>query len=628
MLKKGKKTMAMAMCAAMAVSSFAGCFGGSSSTVQFWVYGSTQEVATYTEMTEVFNDTYGKEHGIKVEISSKPASAYNTTVKATAGTRSGPDVFLIIEDNFKRDVNAGLITDITEELEAITDIDTSDIYPTIVDRLRYNKENNTSNVGDPLYGLPVDTKPSGLYYNATFFKMAGINVISVDEADLEKWNNNEIADHNGNKISDFPELWDSTTNTVKQKVPAKGYYRSENPHTIGTWQLPDESEILVFNNRIAMNWDEVEDLARLFVPSYNPEAKNYKSTELDAEGEPRTDGVDYGYFTEWWFNYGWSVGGDCLEDLTGNGDWNFSLLDPNPNYIVAEGKTYTGEYTGVVYQAGDPISFTDKLEIPKGELLVPDSLGGYTYNGKAVGTRETVMQAETDGVLIEVPSTREAFNRYLKLGAAKTADIDGETGLDISPNPNIFNNRTRVNYFFSGEIAMLVEYSIYMAEISEYMQYNGFEWDVAPLVIYKEYENPLDPDCDEVRVIGKPAGQSNSTAMVVRRMSEKKDKAAAFIAWMASKQGQSVRTKDGFFPNQEELLKDVKFDVENAPSNINVFFEGLSYQGAGDWWYMSDYEWINCWAVPLNSNVRNGTLTYDSWYKKYVSLTNEQLKKY
>ena len=44
--------------------------GGASDKVQFWVYGSESELATFTKMTDTFNDTYGKEHNIKVQISS------------------------------------------------------------------------------------------------------------------------------------------------------------------------------------------------------------------------------------------------------------------------------------------------------------------------------------------------------------------------------------------------------------------------------------------------------------------------------------------------------------------------------------------------------------------------------
>ena len=67
--------------------------------------------------------------------------------------------------------------------------------------------------------------------------------------------------------------------------------------------MPTSGEITVFNNRIPMNWDELEDLAMVFSPKANPNATQQFGTE-------------YGMFTEWWFNYGWSVGGDCLQDLS------------------------------------------------------------------------------------------------------------------------------------------------------------------------------------------------------------------------------------------------------------------------------------------------------------------------
>ena len=381
----------------------------------------------------------------------------------------------------------------------------------------------------------------------------------------------------------------------------------------GGWTYPDENEVLVFNNCIAMNWDEIEDLAMLFTPSYN--------TSAAAEF-----GTDFGYFTEWWFNYGWSVGGDCLTDLSGNGDWNFSLLDYTPNFMVT-GESYTGAYTGKTYTKGETLEHLDKFDIPAGELMTPDNEGGYTYNGQKIGIRQSVTEAAENGTLTALPSTREAFTRYLKLGAEKTADIEGEGGLAISPNPLTFSTRTRMNYFYSGKMAMLVDYSSYMATVSEQAEERGFKWDIAPLAVYKEYVDPLDPDCDETVVVGKTAGQSNSKAMVSRENSQNKESAAKFIKWMASKAGQTIRAENGHFPNQKELISRVVFPGY-APANVKAFSEALEFQGAGDWWYMADYEWINVWAVPLNSEVRNGKMTYDAWRADAVNDTNERLKLY
>lgn len=607
-----KKFLCVLLSLVLGASLLCACGGNTGSgtgTVKFWVYGDESELEIYTLMTEEFNKTYGKENDITVDISTKPPGNYESLIQTVSTSKSGPDVFLVIEDNFKKWINMGFLADMTSYLDAVTDIDISDVYATTVDRLRYNIDKNTSNADDPLYGLPLDTKPSAIYYNETMFEKAGIIVISVDEENMDAWNKGEIADNRGKKKSDFPKLSNVT-------VPKKGYYRSKNPYTTDTgFIMPASDEVLVFNNRIAMNWDEVEDLAMIFTPAeqYNPEA----GTKF---------GTDYGFFTEWWFNYGWSVGGDCLTDLSGEGDWNFSLLDASPNYYVAQ-DGFKGEYSGKTYVKGDTLSHLDKYDVPAGQLMEADDEGGYTYNGNKIGIRAAVTAAAESGALIALPSTREAFTRYLKLGAETDADIEGEGGLGISPNPLTFSTRTRMNYFYSGKMAMLVDYSSYMATVSEQAEKRGFKWDVAPLVVYKQYVDPLDPDCDETVVVGKKAGQSNSKAMVSRVNAQNKEAAAKFMKWMASKSGQAIRAEHGHFPNQSSLIASVKFPGY-APANVKAFSEALNWQGAGDWWYMPDYEWINVWAVPLNSEVRNGKITYDAWKADAVKATNKRLKLY
>ncbi len=607
-----KKFLCVLLSLVLGASLLCACGGNTGSgtgTVKFWVYGDESELEIYTLMTEEFNKTYGKENDITVDISTKPPGNYESLIQTVSTSKSGPDVFLVIEDNFKKWINMGFLADMTSYLDAVTDIDISDVYATTVDRLRYNIDKNTSNADDPLYGLPLDTKPSAIYYNETMFEKAGIIVISVDEENMDAWNKGEIADNRGKKKSDFPKLSNVT-------VPKKGYYRSRNPYTTDTgFIMPASDEVLVFNNRIAMNWDEVEDLAMIFTPAeqYNPEA----GTKF---------GTDYGYFTEWWFNYGWSVGGDCLTDLSGEGDWNFSLLDASPNYYVTQ-DGFKGEYSGKTYVKGETLSHLDKYDVPAGQLMQADDEGGYTYNGNKIGIRAAVTAAAESGALIALPSTREAFTRYLKLGAETDADIEGEGGLGISPNPLTFSTRTRMNYFYSGKMAMLVDYSSYMATVSEQAEKRGFKWDVAPLVVYKQYVDPLDPDCDETVVVGKKAGQSNSKAMVSRVNAQNKEAAAKFMKWMASKSGQAIRAEHGHFPNQSSLIASVKFPGY-APANVKAFSEALNWQGAGDWWYMPDYEWINVWAVPLNSEVRNGKITYDAWKADAVKATNKRLKLY
>lgn len=621
-----------------ALGALTACGGIDKDTVDFWVKGTESEVAAYKAMVETFNATYGAEHGIKARLTSKSPGAYDTTIAATVSTESGPDVFLENEDNFKKDIGAGLIGEITDELSAVTDVDLSDIYPNVMSRYRYDPQTNTSNEGDPVYGLPLDTRPSALYYNETLFRQAGILVISVDESDLEAFWNGNKADNRGLTKADYITQYEqmqrdglvssSAVNKLKNltKLPNKGYYRERPCYGGAPWSQPNSSEVLIFNNRIAMNWDEAEDLARLFTKGDCTLLNQYKNNKGELLTSTTNGTVEYGIFTEWWFMYAWSVGGDCLLDLTGSGDWNFSLLDPTPNYIVADGKTFVGAYTGKTYAAGETVEFLDKMDVAQGETLLPQDDGTYKHAGGAKAVVRTEI-ANSDA-LIELPSTREAFERYIRLGSAKTADINGSKGTGIAPNPNLFASRKDYNYFFSGKLAMLVEYSIYMPSISEYMAQYGFDYDIAPLLVYKEYANPSVATDDSVKVKGQTAGQSNSMGMVVRKRSKKKDKAAAFVAWMASAEGQAVKAEYGFFPNQADLVKDMKFASGVAPKNISLFSENMTYQTAGDWWYLEDYEWINTWAQDLNSYVRNGTMAYNTWADAVVTKTNNKLASY
>lgn len=611
-MTKFKKVVAIfvAVLAAMSTTVLTACSNSrDGSHIVFCSYGDESELAIYTEMVDEFNKTYGAEHNIKVDHTPIGITGYNNYIQSMSTARNSYDVCVVIEDRFKAWATTGIIGPMEEYFNAVTDIDVSDVFPNTVNRLRLNVSNNTSNLSDPLYGMPLDTKPSALYYNESMFNKAGIMIISVDEEDMDAWNRGEIADKRGHKKSDFDKLSNVT-------VPKKGYYRSVRPYVSGfEWTMPASDEILVFNNRIPMNWDEMEDLAMIFSPSSNPNAgKDF--------------GTDYGMFTEWWFNYGWSVGGNCLQDLSGDGDWNFSLLDSTPNYIVT-GESYTGKWSGKVYKTGETLEHNDKFDLPAGKVMTPDNNGGYTLDGNKLGIRADVTAAATAGTLGELPSTRDAFTRYLRLGASKTSVIENAGGLDIAPNPIIFNTRTRQNYWYSGKMAMLVDYSTYIENFSKQATIYNFEWDVAPLIVYKEYTEPMNPNCDTVKIQGKEAGECNSKAMCVRARTstQVKESAAKFIKWMASKEGQSLRAEKGHFPNQQELLNSIKYNGY-APKNITVFSENLQYQSAGDWWYLPDDMWIKTWATPLNSEVRNGTLTYDLWKKDAIPDTNEYLKKY
>ena len=642
-MKKIKKISCLAIAAAMGITGFAACGKGDSDTVMFWVTGSAEQLSLYTALEKEFNATYGAANGIKVETVQRPVSAYESNIQITAGSKSGPDLYLIRDDvNVKKWIVGRYLTPITDEYNAITDMDMGNVSDKAYENLLYDIETNTSNDNSPLYGVPLDKQTTALFYNKTLFKNSGIIEISVDEENLAAWSRGEIADNNGLKITD-PQCAQLKALLEKENktMPAKGYFRSERPYYYNyggsgasTWRMPDtDSEVLVFNNRIPMNWDETEDLAMLFTKSRNAQSVS-----------------TYGYFTEWWFEYGWSVGGDCLTDLTGNGGWNFSLLDPNPNYIVT-GDEFTGR-TGKVYHTGETIEFADKMNIQNNETLIPvqdvdasgnlpDNYGDY-LNSKGEtagiwnGVKSEIEKGESS-VLKELPSMRTAFERYLKLGSSKNTKIGDGIGLEIAPKPSNVSQRGLISYFISQEVAFAASKSNMLVEFASRSDAAGFEFDMAPLLQYKEYEDPSDPFCDTVKVSGKQAGHANCVSAVVREGTQKKEKAVKFLKWCMSTEEQKIRAHSGFYPMDGALLGELKLASTVKANNARVFYEALSYEKPGDWWYMPDEMWVNKWCSDLNSALRNGTMTYEEWLKgvntnvqggAVIKRTNEYLKSY
>ena len=156
MKAKWKSLTALGLAAVMA-GGLVGCGGISSDKLTFLVYGDNSEVAMYKKMAQEFNRTYGAENGIEVETVPVSVEGYANYVRSMATAKNSYDVFFADESNFKAYVQAHCAADISEELQAVTDIDTSDVFKTTVDRLRFNPATNTSNENDSLYGMPLDT---------------------------------------------------------------------------------------------------------------------------------------------------------------------------------------------------------------------------------------------------------------------------------------------------------------------------------------------------------------------------------------------------------------------------------------------------------------------------------------
>lgn len=196
----------------------------------------------------------------------KPAADYVTTMERTLGTTRAPDIFYVGDGDLKRWVKYDFLEDITDKVANSEIIDTSDIWSTALERYRYNVSTKTSEETDPLYCLPKDIGPTVIYYNVDAFKAVGINIISKPESECSE------AEKHGFNL-----------------------------------------EAMTFNNRISMTVDEELALSKLLTKSINPDSI-----------------TKYGFYTEWWFNYVWSIGGDCL-GKNEEGDYIWTLGDTTPH---------------------------------------------------------------------------------------------------------------------------------------------------------------------------------------------------------------------------------------------------------------------------------------------------------
>ena len=610
MNKKAVFSLAMASLLGTATV-MSGCNTTSANTIKFYAAAETPEqMRAYQAMTQDFNNTVGQEKGIRVAYTPKPLdNNYKSNIIRTGLSASGPDIYIVPEKDFKAWTKYELFAPL-DDLVAGGTLDLNTIWKSSVDRYRYNPTTNTSTANDPLYSLPIDSSPTALFYNKTAMETAGVIVIGVEAKDMDAWNRNEIADKYGKKKSDYPTLANVT-------VPKKGYFRSVNNYYSESgnpemWYSPYNNNgslncVLVFNDEIAMSWDETEDLACLLTKEKNPSSP-----------------TQYGYYTEWWFNYGWSVGGDCVADTTGNGDWVYTLPDYTPNYTVLQG-TYVGEYSGTTYQVGESLSVLDKLAIEQGQTLSPADDGGYKVNGTQIGSeadpeaaiRTGVKTAVASGTLGQLPSTKTAITRF--------ASLAGSTGLNVAPYPNELQNITAFAQFTSGNIAMVIETA---SNIPSAVNNAQFAWSVAPLPQYREYADPYDASNDTIVVEGRESGHAASTSVSIRVNSTKKELAYTFMEYLVGEKGQKIKLQQGLVPNVKSLVETDEYKQTGNFTYMNVFLKAMNNQKAGDWWYMPDTQWISIWADRLNGDVRNGDMTLASWFVSYIKQTNDQLKEY
>lgn len=609
-MKKAFKLISLLLCLAMCFSCFAACGNSTKNKgddgemdesgnyrpssdvaqVEFWINGDKYELEVFSSLVDKFNEKY--EGQIKVNLKQKPSDGYETAVE-TALSGNKLDIFYVGDAGYKAYAEQGLLYDITDFVENSTIYDMSKMWPNVVTRYKYDVNTKLSGTDTGrYYGVPKDIGPTVIFYNETEFEKAGVKVISVAADQLDAYNGG-AKDDRGNTKADVG-LSDVT-------VKEYGYF-----------VVNDQK---YFNNQIPMSWDETVELANILQNNMtNPNA--------------------YGYFTEWWFNYGWSVGGDCIQfvpttDSAYNGGWyDFTLSDDTPNFIVADDVSDAVTVNGNSYKAGEIISYQDKLGLNSTATV------GENYS-KAITAEVTALV--NDGKLNQLPSQREAFTEFVRLASKTSTVVDTVDGVDlygygVTPTPNsIGSDAGKTQAFAQGEIAMLVDGRWRVSYFRDPDSGVNFTWDVCPLPMYRDYDVDGFGAEREVTVHGVEAGHSGSVGLCINNNSILKVASWKFIEFVASEEGQTAQAQKGFaIPLQKDLANsEVFLQTDKMPRNSKVFITAAEVQGAGDWWYLTDKAWIDDWAGVLNGDVRNGKKSMTEFFEcKQFSDTYSKLLKY
>ena len=312
------KAVALALCCALGLAGCGKTPSGengktpsdtlSGTTIKFYSWGNETEVELTRALVEEFNKT--NPDGIKVELTPIPSGDYETKVTNTLRGRNVPDVIIAGDGEIKNWIEQGGIAPLDDYAAASDQIDLDAMWQDGVNRYRYDVTSHKGGTGK-LYGIVRDYSPSVLYYNKDAMKAVGINCISLS--------------------------------------------REESEATYGTSESYFEKDgQLYFNNQIALNWDSFLALSQKLTSNTAAPVRNDKSI------------TKYGLYAIYWFGFGWSVGGDCLEwvedaSLSTGGKYEFTLFDETKNYIVKADQELT--LNGKTYQAGQIVSYSDKSHL-------------------------------------------------------------------------------------------------------------------------------------------------------------------------------------------------------------------------------------------------------------------------
>lgn len=533
-------------------------------------YVTAQVQDAYKELIEVYNTTQGVTDGVYVQMrdSSGPLAGLESALRRNYQY----DVIQLNDDEYKTlAMQGGLFVSLdaylTEDVKAAMQWD--DIPQTIIDRFRMNMTPSEggkyeAGTGASLLALPMANNPHIMYYNKTSLEKCGINIVSVPESELESYNTANSATLMPHGYAEYKEAPFADAKSSRNEAGEYVYK--------------------IFNPCIPMNWEEQRILARAFLQY----------------------GFEYGYLSEWWFNYGFSIGGDCVGWDEASGEYKFTLGDKQPGYLALEDITVNG------------------MAFKKGEVL--------GYEAKSYLNKNASALKALEGKVYALPSQYDATLEFTRLAVPTDKQADkGIYGYGISPTTTA--NRTAK--FTAGEVPLYIEcYSegqsfknvlgdaLGMALPAQYREYvggstyekNGKEY---LKVIGETYNGEVYTGAVHVEngtpIVGEVATDSESAGLFlpVNTKNKNYDAAFKFAAWVAGLDGQKILAKSNkYVPNQTTYgLGEYADSADRLVPGMWVGPYACQKAEIGDFTYFTSLTWITEWSLTFNSDVREGKMT-------------------
>lgn len=598
MKKQIKKVAALLLATAMTLS-VAACGGkdrGSADagdrTVIYYAssYVTAQVRDAYLEMVETYNNGQGKEDGVYVQMTENSGAI--SGLDSALRSNYMYDVLQLQDDEFKALAQQGgnyfvaLDDYLTDEVKTAMQWD--QIPENLIDRFRMNTTAGSDGIflageGTSLLALPNGSNPQMLWYNKAILEQCGINIVSVPETELATYNSENGASLKPHGYAEYKEAPYADAKSSKNEA--------------------GEFVYKVFNECIAMNWEELRCVARAFQQQY---------------------GYDYGYMSEWWFNYGFSVGGDCVGWDEAAGQYKFTLTDKQANYLALADITVNGR------------------NYSKGEVLL--------YGDKTFLNENASEKSALSGKIYELPSQYDAILEFNRLGVPANKEADtGVMGYGIAPSttsnrtarftsgtdcPFLIEDFSQASSFkgILGEalgMAMPAQYREYVGgrtytkDGTEYLKVIGETYDGAV------YTGDLHME-GETAIVGEAATESEGTGLFVPANTKNKNQDAAFkfISWVAGPEGQKILAKgNAAVPNQTAYGLGEYAEAEGRIVP-NMWAGAYMAQKAdiGDYTYFTTVTWITEWSQTFNSDVREGKMTLTDFVNAKTDVANTSLK--